>query len=143
MISATEVKNSLAGHVSRLKEKAATLTQKEAREKALGELRRVEQLELTSLTAFESEFGGTLKQLASLDWPVLGRSVNVGGLEAETKGIIADLAGAMKLHQDVLALFASGNEPTDAVVERAIEARGLADKLRVRMQTLHEAVSKL
>ena len=138
-----ELRNSITGHIARLAEKGATLIQKEAREKALTELRRVEQSEVTALTAFESEFGGPLSQLLTLDWPVLGRSVNVGGSEAETKGILSDLADAIKLHQDILAIFAAGNEPTDAVVERAIATRGLADKLRVRMQALAESVSKL
>ena len=143
MATTSELKGSLQSHATRLTTRVETHLAAERREKALAELRRVEKSELASLTGFQSEFSATLKQLTSIDWATLGKSVNIGTLEEETKSIVSDLQAGIDLHTEILATFAEGSEPTDAVLNRATESRGLADRLRERLEGLHDAVSKL
>jgi hypothetical protein len=144
MIASTELKNSLKGHAVRLSTIAGDHAEREKRERALVELRKAEQAELNSLTAFKSDFCATLKELMSIDWPTLSKAVNVGfpdggTVEVEAKAILADLETGIKFHQE----FSQDREPSDAAIERAVALRGLADRLRERVQALHDSVSKL
>jgi hypothetical protein len=146
MIAST-LRNSLQGHASRLIAAAEAHGARERRAKMLTELRRIEETELASLTAFKTEFEGTLKQLIGVDWSTLGRAVNIGfngaTVDAEVGSLLSDVDAGIQFHEDVLATFAQDSEPSDAVLERAVELRGLADRLRERVQALHDSVSKL
>jgi prefoldin subunit 5 len=139
----TSTPSRLKGALQGLQGKITKLEAQEARQRTLATLKKTEEGELTTLKALETNFAPVLKDLHAINWPVLGRTVNIGSVESDLKNIVAELASGISIHETVLAAFESGGEPSEELLVKAETAQGLAARLAPRIEELTATAERL